>query len=51
MATMKTLIIEVAIATNRAPSDPDVARDAQQLIDNPAAMEMFRRWWQDVHGD
>jgi hypothetical protein len=45
MAQMKTLLIQVAIATNRDPSNPDVARDAQQLIDNPTSRAMFRRWW------
>lgn len=49
MAQIKNLIIQVAIATNRDPSNPAVARDAQQLLDNPAAMAAFARWWQDVH--
>lgn len=51
MARMKQLLIQVAIATNRDPSNPDVARDAQQLIDNPTSMAAFRRWWAAVHGD
>lgn len=51
MAALKQLLIQVAIATNRDPSNPDVARDAQQLIDSRAAMAAFRRWWAAVHGD
>lgn len=50
MAQMKNLLIQVAIATNRDPANPAVARDAQQLIDNPTSMAMFRRWWAAVHG-